>query len=41
VDVKEIGRDDTDWIQLTQDKVMRMALADTVMNFQIPEKAGN
>jgi hypothetical protein len=36
MDLGEIGLDGMDWIDLAQDREQRRALANTVMNLQVP-----
>jgi hypothetical protein len=36
VDVREIGTDETNWIQLAQDRVQWWACVNTVMNIRVP-----
>jgi hypothetical protein len=36
INIKEIGSDDGDWIQLVQDRVQWQALVNTVMNLRFP-----
>jgi hypothetical protein len=36
MDLREIGVDGTNWIQLTQDKVHWWAFVNTVMNLRVP-----
>jgi hypothetical protein len=36
MDLKDIGYEDADWIQLAQDKVQEQASVNTVMNFPVP-----
>jgi hypothetical protein len=36
MDLKEIGWDDVDWIDMAQDTDRRKALVNTVMNFRVP-----
>jgi hypothetical protein len=40
MDLREIGWDGIDWIDLTQDKDQWRALVNTIMNLQVPENAG-
>jgi hypothetical protein len=35
MDLKEIGRDDVDWIHLAQDRVQWLAFVNTVMNLLV------
>jgi hypothetical protein len=41
LDLREIGWDAMDWIDLAQDRDQWRALVNTVMNFRVPKKAGN
>jgi hypothetical protein len=41
MNLREIGWDDMDWIDLTQDRDQWRALVNAVMNFRIPQNAGN
>jgi hypothetical protein len=36
LDLREIGIDGVNWIQLAQDRVQWQAFVNTVMNFQVP-----
>jgi hypothetical protein len=36
MDLREIGGDDMDWIDLTQNRDQWRALVSTVMNFRVP-----
>jgi hypothetical protein len=36
MDVREIGIDGANWIQLVQDRVQWWAFVNTVMNFRVP-----
>jgi hypothetical protein len=36
LDLREIGIDGANWIQLTQDRIQRWAFVNTVMNLQVP-----
>jgi hypothetical protein len=36
MDLREIGWDGSDWIDLGQDRVQRRALVNTVMNLRVP-----
>jgi hypothetical protein len=36
MDLREIGRDGVDWIDLAQDRDQWRALVDTVMNLRVP-----
>jgi hypothetical protein len=38
IELREIGWDDTDWIDLAQDRDQWRALVSTVMNLQVPKK---
>jgi hypothetical protein len=40
MDLREIGWDGMDWIDLAQDRERWMALVNTVMNFRVPKSAG-
>jgi hypothetical protein len=40
MDLREIGRDDMDWIDLTQNRDQWRALVNTVMNLRVPSNAG-
>jgi hypothetical protein len=40
MDLREIGRDGRDWVDLAQDRDLWKALLDTVMNLRIPQNAG-
>jgi hypothetical protein len=40
IDLREIGWDDMDWIDLAQDKDHWGAPVNTVMNLRVPENAG-
>jgi hypothetical protein len=39
--VREIGREDVDWIHLAQDRVQWQVLVNRVMNLRFPQKEGN
>jgi hypothetical protein len=39
IDLREIGWDGTDWIDLAQDRDQRRALMNTVINLRVPENA--
>jgi hypothetical protein len=39
--LKEIGREGVDWIHVAQDRGQWRACVKTIMNLQIPERAGN
>jgi hypothetical protein len=41
MDLREKGWKDMDWIRLTQDRDQWWALENTVMNIQVPQKAGS
>jgi hypothetical protein len=41
MDLREIGREDVDWMHLTQDRDQWLVLGKTVMNLRVPKKAGN
>jgi hypothetical protein len=36
MDVREIGWEDVDWMNLTQSRDQRRAVVNTVMNLQVP-----
>jgi hypothetical protein len=40
IDIREIGWDDMDWIDLVQDRDQWRALVNTVMNLRVPKNAG-
>jgi hypothetical protein len=40
MDLREIGRDGMDWIDLAQDRDQWRVLVNTLMNLQVPENAG-
>jgi hypothetical protein len=40
MDLREIGWDGVDWIDLAQDRGQWRALVSTVMNLRVPENAG-
>jgi hypothetical protein len=39
--LREIGWDGVDWLHLTDDRDQWQAVVNTVMNLQVPQKAGN
>jgi hypothetical protein len=39
--LREVDREGVDWIHLAQDRDQWQALVNTVMNLQVPQKAGN
>jgi hypothetical protein len=41
IDLREIGWDGMDWIDLAQDRHQWRALVNTVMNLRVPYNAGN
>jgi hypothetical protein len=41
MDFREVGWEDVDWMHLAQDADQWQALVITVMNLQVPQKAGN
>jgi hypothetical protein len=41
MDIREIVFGDVDWIHLAQDRDRWRALVNTVMNFWVPQNAGN
>jgi hypothetical protein len=41
IDLREIGWDDMDWIDLAQDRDQWRALVNTVMNLRVPKNAAN
>jgi hypothetical protein len=40
MDLREIGRDRVDWIDMAQDRDQWRALVNTVLNFRVPLNAG-
>jgi hypothetical protein len=38
MNLKEIGYEGVDWIQLTEDSVQSWALVNTIMNLWVPKK---
>jgi hypothetical protein len=40
IDLREIGWDGVDWIDLTQNREQWRVLANTVMNLRVPQNAG-
>jgi hypothetical protein len=40
MDLREIGRDGVDWMDMAQDRVQRKALVNTVLNLRVPKNAG-
>jgi hypothetical protein len=40
MNLREVGRDGMDWIDLVQDRDQWRALMNTVMNFRVPQNAG-
>jgi hypothetical protein len=40
IDLREIGWDGVDWVDLAQDRYQWRALVNTVMNLRVPENAG-
>jgi hypothetical protein len=40
MDLKEIGCEDMDWIQLVQDRVQWRTFVNTVKNLRAPQKGG-
>jgi hypothetical protein len=41
MNVKEIGHEDVDWIQMVQDRIQWWTLVNMVMNLWIPQKVSN
>ena len=41
MDIKEVGRGCGDWMELAQDREGWRALVSTVLNFRVPQNAGN
>jgi hypothetical protein len=41
IDLREIGWDGIDWIDLAEDRDQWMALVNTVMNLRVPQNAEN
>ena len=41
MDLKNIGREDVDWIDVNEDKDKWQSLVDTDMNLRVPQNAGN
>ena len=41
MDLQDVGRGCGDWMELAQDRERRRALVSTVMNFRVPQNAGN
>jgi len=41
MDLKNVGREDVDWIDVAEDKDEWRALVDTDMNRRVPQNAGN
>jgi hypothetical protein len=40
MDLREIGREDVDWIHLAQDRNQWRAVVNTVMNLLVPQRQG-
>jgi hypothetical protein len=41
MDLRETGWEGIDWMHLAKDRDTRRALANTIMNLRVPQKAGN
>jgi hypothetical protein len=41
MDLQEAGCGDKDWIELAQDRDRWQASVNVIMNFQVPQNAGN
>ena len=41
MDLEEVGRGCGDWMELAQDRDRWRALVSTLMNFRVPQNAGN